>query len=287
MDYALTVLATILLAGQLSINKLFQKENGAGFRTGIAFNLLNGAVTAALFFCLNGFRVELSFYSLAMATIMTLCATAYLIIGFRVMTIGSVASFSLFLMLGGMVVPYLYGVLALGEAFTALRSCGLLLICVSLFLIGGAGGKRSLRASVLYGIVFLLNGVVSVISKLHQIDTAHHAVGTMDFVILTGLAKTALLSLLFPFLKRPEGHPSAKFARTLAIVALSSVAGGISYMLQLTGAKTLPATVLYPIVTGGTVVFSALMGRLFFREKPDRRGAVGIACCFAATLFFL
>jgi len=287
MDYFLATLATILLAGQISVNKLFQKENGDGFRTGILFNLVNGSITAVFFFLLNRFRVDVSPFSLMMATIMTVCATAYLIISFRIMTIGSVASYSLFLMLGGMVVPYLYGVLALGEQLTVLRTIGLLMICASLILIGYKGGKRNARAGILYGVVFLLNGLVSVVSKLHQIDTVHHAVGTADFIILTGLTKTVLLAMLFPFLKRPTSGPSPHITRTIVVVALSSVVGGVSYMLQLIGAKTLPATVLYPIVTGGTVVFSAVMGYLFFRERPDRRSVVGIACCFVATLFFL
>ena len=267
MDYILATLATILLAGQISINKLFQKENGDGFRTGILFNLVNGIITAVFFFCLNGFHLHVSLYSAIMATVMTVCATAYLIISFRIMAIGSVASYSLFLMLGGMVVPYLYGVLALGESLTVLRTVGLLLICASLVLIGRKSGKSSVRAGILYGVVFLLNGLVSVVSKLHQIDTIHHAVDTADFIILTGLSKTVLLAILLPFLKKPESGSSRQVTRAFVVIALSSIVGGVSYMLQLIGAKTLPATVLYPIVTGGTVVFCALMGDLFFRGK--------------------
>jgi multidrug transporter EmrE-like cation transporter len=62
---------------------------------------------------------------------------------------------------------------------------------------------------------------------------------------------------------------------------------GISYLLQLTGAKELPATVLYPMVTGGCIIFSALSGRIFFKEKLSTYQLVSIGLCFVGTLLFL
>lgn len=287
MGYVLVLLAVLLLAGQLAVNKVFQTGSGDSLRAGVVFNIFMGLVTAAFFFVVNGFKMDFSLYSLVMGAIMTACSGVYVLLSFRIMALGSVSMYSLFLMLGGMVLPFVYGVAALDEKLNLWRVIGLILICVSMFLTGGGAKKTGFKALALCVIVFFLNGMVSVTSKLHQIETAYRAIGSTDYVILTGLIKAVMFALMLPFTKKPAGGQRALTKKSLAVVALSAVIGGVSYLLQLIGAKTLPATVLYPMVTGGTVVLTSLMGLLFFHEKPGKLGAAGIACCFAATMMFL
>ena len=71
------------------------------------------------------------------------------------------------------------------------------------------------------------------------------------------------------------------------LIFLGAVANGISYMLQLIGAVDLPATVLYPFMTGGTVVFTSLAGVLFFKDKLSKKLVASIPLCFIGTLLFL
>ena len=68
---------------------------------------------------------------------------------------------------------------------------------------------------------------------------------------------------------------------------LAAALGGASYLFQLKGAINLPATVLYPFITGGSIIFTALAGRVFFGEKPKKRTLTGIALCFLGTVLFL
>ena len=73
----------------------------------------------------------------------------------------------------------------------------------------------------------------------------------------------------------------------ILIMLASSAVDGASYLLQLVGASHLPASVLYPMITGGSVVLTVLAGWLFFKQKPSNRAIVGIVLCFVATLLFL
>ena len=73
----------------------------------------------------------------------------------------------------------------------------------------------------------------------------------------------------------------------LATILGAAAIGGISYLLQLIGARTLPATALYPMVTGGAIIFSAIAGRVFFKEKLSRQQLWGIGLSFIGTLLFL
>ena len=84
-----------------------------------------------------------------------------------------------------------------------------------------------------------------------------------------------------------KGGRSIIFPRLLPILLGSAVASGASYLLQLIGAKTLPATVLYPIITGGSVIFTALAGFVAFHERPSKKQLAGIALCFVGTCLFL
>lgn len=105
------------------------------------------------------------------------------------------------------------------------------------------------------------------------------------FVMYSGLCKFLFAALL---LGMKPGPVRAMEKRTSVFVAIgAALIGAASYFLQLTCAKVLPASVLYPIVTGGSVVFSAVAGGVFFRERLSRRQLLGIALCMIGTLLFL
>ena len=67
----------------------------------------------------------------------------------------------------------------------------------------------------------------------------------------------------------------------------AAVIGGISYLLQLVSARALPASVLYPTVTGGSMIFSAIAGWIFFKEPLSRRQIFSIILCLIGTLLLL
>jgi multidrug transporter EmrE-like cation transporter len=58
-------------------------------------------------------------------------------------------------------------------------------------------------------------------------------------------------------------------------------------MLQLIGAAHLPATVLYPMITGGSMVFTAIAAWAAFGEKRSFYMILSIFLAMAGTLMFL
>lgn len=67
--------------------------------------------------------------------------------------------------------------------------------------------------------------------------------------------------------KTADERDKCGFAWGVFLIVLSTLLSGMSYILQLNGSKNLPATVLYPLITGGTLVFSTVAGIIFFKEK--------------------
>lgn len=287
MNYLLVLGATVLLAFEFALSKSYQAREGVSLAAGLGFNALNGLFTAIIFFGLSGFRVTFSPFSAALAAAMSLCAALYSILGFRVLRSGNMAVYSVFLMSGGMLLPYVFGILFLDEPLTAPRLVGLLMILGAVILSNGPSRGIHRKQLLLCCGIFLLNGAVSIISKVHQVGTRFGPVDSTAFVMYSALGRWLFSSIALAFCRK--GMPIRRFSsgKTLWIIAGAALIGGTSYMLQLIGASALPASVLYPLVTGGSIIFSALSGMVFFQEKPTKYQLISIIACFAGTLFFL
>ena len=73
--------------------------------TGVIFNCILGFTGAIMYFAICGFEIKITPFSVLMALLFTLLFGGYTIIGFKIMSMGSMAVYTVFLMLGGMVLP--------------------------------------------------------------------------------------------------------------------------------------------------------------------------------------
>lgn len=287
INYIFVIIATVLLAFEFAFSKKYQMCEGTSPVAGLKFNAIAGFFTIIIFFCLNGFKFNITFFSIVMAFFMSLCGVLYSIIGFRVLKFGNMALYSIFLMSGGMLLPYVFGVLFLDEKLSILRIIGVVIILAAVILSNLRNAKLNKSIIFLCIAVFVLNGCVSIISKCHQVATAHETVNSTEFVMLSGICKLVLCSAVLLCYRPKKEQISFSGKIVPLIIAAAALIGGVSYMFQLMGAKELPATVLYPLVTGGSIIFSALSGLVFFREKITKMQIISICLCFAGTLFFL
>lgn len=229
-------MADILMATDFSLNKVYQRKCGATPTAGYRFNLLSGILKMLIFWAINGFSLEITAYSSIMAAMMAFVCFCYILLGQQILKVSQVTVYTLFLMLGGMCVPYVWGAVFLHEQLTAFRIIGLVVIAAALILMNLS--ERPPKKQILMCVaVFFLNGLCSVISKEHQIS-ANETVSTSGFVMLTGAA-TALFGLVGIIAERLKGHSSELISggAGFGTVALSAVIGGVSYLLQLLGAK--------------------------------------------------
>ncbi len=302
--YLLILLAVVLLALQFSTNKLYQLRCGNTAAASLTFSTLSGLTTSVIFLILTfamGETFTVTPYSLLMAAIIAVLCCTYTFIGFKIMAFGSMSVFMMFLMLGGMLLPYLFGVFYLNEGVSVGRIIGVILLVISMvFPVLSKDRSGGVIFVLLCAAVFTLNGCVSITSKLHQINTDFAVCGTTTFVFLTNfmngiISAVGLLIMNLSGAKKTvddKGTTVAQVIRkntkAIALIVIGNAAfGGISYMLQLIGAANVPASVLYPLVTGGSVVLSAVAGLLFFKEKPDKVSGIGLLLSFAATFLFL
>ena len=297
MEYFLILLSVLLLALSFILQKIYQRGSEQTTLGGVDFSILSAAFSLLLLLAMSSSSLELSWYSAVNSLLRSACCLAYTVIGFWIMKRGHMALYMLFLMSGGMVLPAVWGWLFLGEEVLPLRVIGVVVICVSIALTNRDGGKRPDAKMILACLaVFVLNGFVSVFSKLHQIETTFPIVSTECYA-LYGTVASLLMSVCLRLvlargMKKDASASAPKKPLKLVlipvlIVAAYSVMGSVSSLLQLWGAANLPASLLYPMITGGSIVFTSLFALLFFKEHPSRSEWVGIVLCFGGTLLFL
>ena len=142
---------------------------------------------------------------------------------------------------------------------------------------------------------------------MHQVEEVYATVGTEQFVMLGGIAKmligTVALGILTLVEKKSEAEAKAtvpceeiavdninfkKYLKTIVpIIAIAALVDGVSYFLQLKGAADVPTTVLYPMITGASMIFSAIADIAVFRTKPSKFVLISVGLCFVGTLMFL
>ena len=283
MSYIYVAIAVVLLAFEFACSKKYQALEGAQMVPGLRFNALTGLLSALTMLVISGFQPAWSPLSLILARGQAACCIAYSLIGFRVLKMGGMALYTTFLMSGGMLLPYFVGVAFWNEQLSWLRIVGVVLILGAVILSNFTREKISKKLIALCCTVFVLNGFVSILSKYHQIKAP---VDSTNFAMYAGAAKFLLCSLVLIFCRKAPSQ-FMQNRKSYLVIAVTAVVCGVSYLLQLMGAKDLPATVLYPMITGGCVVMSALAGMVFFKEKISKMQLISILLCLAGTLFFL
>jgi drug/metabolite transporter (DMT)-like permease len=223
---------------------------------------------------------------------------------------GSVAAVTVYTLLGGMVLPFIYGVAALGEQPSLWRYIGTVILIVSilppLFMNGktGTGEKHSLRSRITYAVcvslIFLTNGGVSVITTASQRDPSMATVGSTDFLLTTAILRAAVAVVLIACLSAKQRRAfvptDIRTGKPVTVLVLGLLAGilllyaacnGVGNVFNLECAKTMDASLQFPIISAACIVLSAVWALIFFREKPSKGDLISIALSIAGIALYM
>ena len=270
--YLILILAAFLFAVQFLFNQQYRRLKGEGLDATMTFSLYTSAISFVILFALGGFQLHITWFSLLIAVLYAAVCLLSSYAGLKAFGTANLSVYSIFMMLGGMLLPFAYGILFANEALSFAKALSILLICtaVGCSFEKGAGGKNAYR---FYAAIFVLNGLVGVLSKIH-LSVPALAVDSYSFMATIQLALLAMC-LLYCFITR-QGIPkqSGKLYLCLSGYAVCNGIGNLFCQIALT---SLPASVQYPIITGGVMVFSTLISLV-------RREPIGGKTYLAATL---
>lgn len=288
LNYLLVLLADMGYSTSFALQNLYQKKEGNTIASGLLYNMLMGAMPMVLLLVLCGFRPQATPFSLGISLIQTALLTGYTMIGFYILKKGGMAFYTMFLMSGGMLVPYMWGVMFLDEELTLLRSIGVIAITIAVIMTNYGKTKPTKIVLVLCVLVFFINGLTGVFAKIHQTEKLYATIGEFDLMFWTALFKFLVCAIGYLIMKSKSTHGTKlKSTSSFAAVVFASLATTMAEFINLVCASKLPASVLYPLITGGTIIISSVMGVVFFKEKLSKTQLASIILCFAGTCMFI
>lgn len=275
--YALISLSVIMFGVQFLFTDKYQKECGQSALAAHRLTFYSGIVGIVILLIINGFSVEYTHFTLICAIANALVSLLYSICALKALSKINLSLYSLFAMLGGMVLPFIQGLIFYDEPFTIGKGVCFVLITVALAL---TVNKDTNKGGWLYYVgVFVLNGLAGVVSTFFQ-KSAYPKTNAESFSIWSAVAAVVISFTALLILRGKGKKPSFK-AISIAVVGgtLSRLA---NYVLVIALA-VLPATVQYPFVTGGVMIASTIIAAIV-GQKPSKREILSVAISFIGIL---
>lgn len=300
LGYILILAATLCFTGQFVFTKLYERAIPQTRITSLVMLLISNLIGVVMFGVVGNLHIHFSLTSIIWAVLLGIVMIPCCMLGLKVLSLGSLAIYSMFMMLGGMIVPFVYGVLFLHEAISFAKILGIVLLTVFIILQSMAQkatddtktskkGKRLFITLCL--LIFFLNGFTSVITKAHQIS--NDAVDEVSFTVISCLA-TLIISMIMLFVEYIKNRSETK-KQTASVIQWKPILtlafyGAAAYtgsFLNLKAASSVPASIQFPIISGGVIFFSALASVLIFREKISKKEWISIMGALISILFFI
>ncbi len=184
----------------------------------------------------------------------------------------------------GLLVSLAVSLLCFGERPGELQLIGALLVLPAMLLIHagsrGPSEEGAARSFPLLLLTLLAGGCADTMAKVFErLGSRTEDVAYFFWLFLTAALFTALLALR-------ERRRTGKriLLRELAAGVAVGVPNYYSSFLLLRALEKLPAFLVYPVFSAGTIVLVTLFSSLLFREKPLRKQMLGLLLILAALV---
>ena len=290
MYIALICFATFLFSVQFVFNDVYQRGEGANVVTAMLFSGLTGIAGIIMLVLTNGDAFQYSLFSMLLAFLSAAKNVLSAYLSIMVLSRANLSVYSLYSMLGGMLLPFGYAILFCGEPLTWQKCVCTVLVMGALLL--GLRGKDSApeekrqQGSPLpwYLGVFVMNGLSGVFSTIHQ-RAGEIAVSASAYSLMErawGLLIVVVVLLVCR--SRGQAIRLQKPLRSIGSTVGFGVITTLANLILLIALLHVDASIQYPIVTGGVIVLS-LMWDWILGKKPNRYAVGAAAVSFAGLLF--
>ncbi len=276
--YAMVMAAVVMFGLQFFCNQQYERECKSGLSASMMF-IFGGAVAGlVVLLAVNGFKWEFTPFTVLMASLAALDGMAFSFCSLKALGKINLSLYSLFSMLGGMVLPFCLGVFFFDEQFTFGKAICLVAVIAALFLSVEKGEGKG--GTVYYIGVFVFNGLSGVISKFFQaseLPKTSEAAYSVWTAVMTALISGVILIFVW------KKSPLKLNAKALVSMAGNGILNRVANFLLLLSLAYLPASVQYPMITGGVMIVSTLLG-YFTPNKPKTREWISLALSFAGIM---
>lgn len=276
MYYGIVTIAVFMFGIQFFCSQGYQQECGSSWKATFINILATNLIGLPVLWAINDFSLQYTHFTFLLATITTVNNILCTVCSLRALGKANLSVYSLFSMLGGMVLPFCTGIFFFHETWTPGKVICLITVILALLLTIEKGKGNG---AVKYYIgVFIFNGMAGVLSKFFQAlpyeKTSEAAYSVWCALIAAGAAAVFLLFL------QEHIHITGK---SLFWLTGDGLLNKVANWLLLIALVHLPVSVQYPMVTGGVIIVSTLLSYLT-PKKPGKREFVAVLLSFAGIL---
>ena len=302
MYYGLIFVSVFMFGGMFALQDVYRSKVGAGLKVSIQFSLMTAIPGLIILLIMNGFKFEFTWFTLIMALINSLSSFCMTFCGFRALERINLSLYSLFMMLGGMILPYFQGILVYNEPITGAKIICFILICAAIALTvdikkpkksdsqDGENADAPKRKSgfIYYFVIFVLNGMSGVMSKYFT-EAPFEKTSAAGYSILSALTSIVMAAAIMVAIVVKEKGNGIKIKHTPLTVGIAASNGILNrvanYILVITLANGVDSSIQYSIVTGGVIAVSTAVAFLNVK-KPKMKEIISavIACVGIAAL---
>lgn len=280
MYYGLIILSVIMFGGCFALNDLYRKMRGSSLKISLQFSCVSSLAGLAVLLAINNFKFEFTVFTLIIALLSALVGLGFTFCAFKALGIINLSLYSLFSMLGGMVLPFVQGIVFYSEKMTVAKIVCLVFISVALLLTVEKSEKT--KGTIYYIGIFVLNGMSGVLSKIFTSSDCEKT-SAAGYSILTALCSVALSgAILLLFFMKKGNAPKMKLSDT-GVGALNGITNRVANFLLVIALAHVDASVQYPMVTGGVMIVSTLIC-FFGKNKPSKKEILSVILAFVGML---
>lgn len=291
IEFLYLAIASVAFSAQFMFTKQYQRTVGTTDPSASFFHKTVAPIAFVIvLLALNGFRLTVTPFSLILSLVNVLILLLCSLCTMKVLSKGSLANYSLYLMSGGMLLPVFYGFVFGGDEVGVWKVISILLILAAIFIKFDPKEKIDKKTMLLLFALFMLNGAVGVVSSIYQGDLfPFERPAPRDFQILYTLLSMLAAGILFTveLVRKRELKGKLKtYFKASPWALLEGALNGTGNLLLLISLSVLEPSLQYPIITGGSIFLAAVFG-FFFKEKPTPRGWISIVLAVAGTVFMM
>lgn len=280
--YLMLIFSVLLFSVQFVFTKCYQRERGAHFSSSILQIVLSSIFFILFYFILNDFKFGFTLFSFVMALLYAINGITATVFGMKVLERANLSVYTLFLMLGGVILPFFYG-LFIGESLTVFKVVAVILIALSLFI--GVEKDKDKKANAMLIIccmvIFLANGFAHILTHFHQRSTSD-TLNTSGFLLLSFTCKFVISGVIFavitclgkqksttdatPVIAEGKSRAIKGWVITMGVVIGYAAVSGLAQFISAYTSIYVDAGIKAAIITGGCIFMSIFFG-LIFGEK--------------------
>lgn len=278
--YGIIVAAVVMFGLQFFMNQDYEKKNGNDLPASMVFIFGSSIAGFLVLLAINKFKFEFTYYTLFMAIITALNMIACLFCSLKSFARINLSLYSIFSMLGGMLLPFFVGTIFYDEKLTLAKVLCFVVVTLALAVTFQKG--KSNKGFIYYAGIFVFNGMSGVLSTIFQKST-YEKTSAAGYSVLSALMTVVIAGVFILFNLKKTKMPAKNSYLSLAG---NGILNKIANFLLLIALAHVPASVQYPMVTGGVMIVSTILG-FFTPNKPGKREIISLVLSFVGIMLLV